>query len=69
MYIVEVKNVCRCFLKEGMAEHQEFSLKSEAAEEAERMFAFMQKNFCKKHEFVLNERFGTFTISIVDRKR
>ena len=69
MYSVDVKNVCRCFIKDAMLEHQEFATKAEAKEEAESMLEHMQKNFCKKHEFHLIERYGSYIIDIVPRKR
>lgn len=69
MYSVDVKNACRCFIRDGMAEHQEFSSKDEAKQEAEEMLSYMQKNFCKKHEFHLIERYGNFVIDIRPRAR
>ena len=68
MYRVEVKNVCRCFLKSGFAENQGFATKEEAKAEAEQMFEHMQNNFCNKHEFSLIESFGNYTIFIRPRK-
>lgn len=67
MYKVKVQNVCKCFLKSGMSETQEFEDKDEAKDEAESMLASMQSNFCKKHEFSINEQFGDYTIFIKPR--
>lgn len=67
MYKVKVENACRCFLKSGLAESQEFGSKDEAKNEAESMMKIMQSNFCKKHEFVLNEQFGDYTVFIKPR--
>jgi len=64
MYTLKVTNPCRCFLKRGMAEVLEFKTKEEVKEEAESTLALMQKEFCKKHNFALSERFGDYTISI-----
>ncbi|MDD5717566.1 MAG: hypothetical protein PHW64_07155 [Sulfuricurvum sp.] len=67
MYKVEVKNPCRCFLRSGMAEHQNFANLDEAKEEAYKMAEQMQKDFCKKHDFVVMQTGLTFSISIVPR--
>lgn len=66
-YKVKVQNVCRCFLKSGFGEESEFSTKDEARKEAEYMLEIMKSNFCQKHEFVLNEKFGDYTIFIKPR--
>ncbi|NOR58600.1 MAG: hypothetical protein GQ474_08775 [Sulfurimonas sp.] len=66
-YKVRVENVCRCFLKSGMAENLEFDSQKKAKEEAQKMIENMQSNFCKKHEFALNEQFGDYTIYIKAR--
>ena len=67
-YKVEVKNPCRCFLRDGMAETQEFENEEEAAREAEQMLQHMKDNFCKKHEFDLHKDFTTYTIYIKPRR-
>ena len=67
MYKVKVENVCRCFLKGGFSEIQEFSTKEDAKKEAEDMIGIMRSNFCQKHEFAINEQFGDFTIFIKPR--
>ena len=66
-YKVKVQNACSCFLKSGFGEESAFSTKEEAKKEAEYMLGIMQSNFCKKHEFVLNEQFGDYTILIKPR--
>jgi len=65
MYRVEVKNSCRCFLRSGYGEQQIFSTKEEAQEYAQELLEFMQKNFCKKHDFKLTSVAGSYTITIV----
>jgi nucleoid DNA-binding protein len=67
MYKVKVQNVCRCFLKSGMAEKLEFQTKEEAKQEAEEMIEKMRSSFCQKHEFSISEQFGDFTIYIKPR--
>ena len=66
-YKVKVENICSCFLKSGLGESIEFDTKEEAKKEAEYMIGIMQSNFCKKHEFILNEQFGDYTIYIKPR--
>jgi hypothetical protein len=46
---------------------QGFENKDEAKKEAESMIKSMKSNFCQKHEFVLSEQFGDFTIFIKPR--
>ncbi len=65
MYTVEVKNPCRCFLRNGMTERETFATLAEAREEAEKMRDEMERHFCKKHDFVLTQTGVTFTITIV----
>jgi hypothetical protein len=67
MYKVKVENVCSCFLKSGMAENLDFDTEEKAQEKAQKMIKNMQENFCKRHEFSINEQFGDFTIYIKDR--
>ena len=67
MYRVEVKNACKCFLRSGNVEMQSFASRQEAKEEAERMLEEMQTKFCKKHDFVLSEIVGNYTITIKPR--
>ena len=67
MYKVKVQNVCSCFLKSGMAENLDFDTQDKAKEEAEKMIENMRSNFCKKHDFDMNEQFGDYTIYIKPR--
>lgn len=66
-YTVEVKNLCRCFLRRGMAECESFSNIDDAKEYAEALVDEMNKNFCKKHTFSLTQSGYTFTIHIIPR--
>ena len=52
-----------------MVELQEFDNKDDAKSEAESMINTMRSNFCKKHEFALNEQFGDYTIFIKPRQK
>ena len=67
MYKVKVQNSCRCFLRSGLSEVSEFSTKEEAQKEAKSMIEHMESNFCKKHNFSMNEEFGDYTLYIKPR--
>ena len=67
MYKVKVENVCRCFLQSGMPESLDFDTQDKAKEEAQKIIENMQANFCKRHEFAMNEQFGDYTVYIKDR--
>jgi len=67
MYKVTIQNSCRCVLKSGMHESLEFETQEEAKKEAESMVKTMETTFCQKHQFVINEQFGDFTIFIKPR--
>jgi len=62
MYKVTVMNPCSCFVKNGLADTQDFSSKEEAKKEAETLLHKMKTTFCAKHDFSMSEQFGSFTI-------
>lgn len=66
-YRLDVKNPCRCFLRDAGVESQTFDTKEEAREAAEELRDHMQKTYCKKHQFILTELAGNFTITIQPR--
>lgn len=66
-YFLEVKNPCRCFIKEGGVEFQEFDSSKECEEEAEALLEHMEKTYCKKHQFRLAKGFAGCTIHITPR--
>ncbi|MDD4854442.1 MAG: hypothetical protein PHQ22_07175 [Sulfuricurvum sp.] len=66
-YTLHVKNPCRCFLRDGGIETQSFGSTAQAKEEAEALYARMEKNYCKKHRFVLTQMAGNYTITIQPR--
>jgi len=68
-YKVKVQNTCRCFLKSGMVEIQEFQTNEEAKKEAQRMIDVMNSTFCAKHVFDLKEQFGDYTIYIKPKEK
>ncbi len=67
MYSVKIQNSCRCVLKNGLHENMEFETEDKAKQEAQKMIDMMKATFCQKHEFVLSEQFGDFTIFIKPR--
>jgi hypothetical protein len=67
MYKVEVKNPCSCFMRDGGVDIQTFDSAQEAQEEAQALHARMEKNYCKKHRFVLTQMAGNYTITITPR--
>lgn len=64
-YTVDVKNPCRCFFRSGMAENERFETADQAKAAAEAMVAQMERDFCKKHDFLLTQTGFTYTITIV----
>lgn len=68
MYKVKMENTCSCFLKSGLPEVAEYETEEEAKKEAESMTQKMNSEFCHKHEFILNEQFGDFSISMRMRR-
>lgn len=66
-YTLEVKNPCRCFIRDGGVEIQNFRTSQEAKEEAEALLGRMEKNYCKKHRFVLTVIAGNYTIKLMDK--
>lgn len=66
-YTLEVKNGCGCFKRDGGVDRQSFESAQDAKEEAEMLHARMEKNYCKKHKFVLTSMGGNYTITIQPR--
>lgn len=66
-YRLEVKNACGCFKRDGGVETQVFDSAQDIKEEAELLHARMEKNYCKKHQFVLTNMAGNYTITIQPR--
>ena len=62
MYKVKVQSVCACFKKSGFPEIGEYETEEEAKKEADSMLYKMNNDFCHKHEFKVQEKFGDFTI-------
>lgn len=65
MYKLEVKNPCRCFMRDGGVDVQQFHALQEVQEEAQMLLERMEKSYCKKHRFVLSHIGGNYVISIL----
>ncbi|MFA9373470.1 hypothetical protein [Poseidonibacter sp.] len=63
MYKIVVSNQCACFKKSDLKNNLTFTSKDEALLKAIEMKDFMNKSFCKKHEFDLQEMYNNFVIS------
>jgi len=64
MYKVKVERQCSCFKRSGLPDLASYNTEEEAKKEAEAILHKMNNDFCHKHEFSLNEKFGDFTISM-----
>lgn len=69
MYRVVVSNQCSCFKKSQMQSNQNFLTRSEAISVSEHMVKIMNETFCKKHEFVIDEMYNNYIISIYDETK
>lgn len=67
MYKVKVEKQCSCFKKSGFPEVAQYETEDEAKQEAQLMCKKMNSDFCHKHEFSINERFGDYTINTKPR--
>lgn len=54
-------------MRDGGIETQMFDSTVDAKEEAELLLARMEKNYCKKHRFMLTSMAGNYTITIQPR--
>lgn len=54
-------------MRDGGVETQVFDSTVDAKEEAQALLAQMEKNYCKKHRFVLTSMAGNYTITIQPR--
>ena len=64
MYKVIVENECSCFIKSKKPYEQEFEKSFLAYMAAEEMVEYMQKEFCKRHEFKVNKSADGFTYRV-----
>lgn len=62
---VVIEKLCSCAKKEGLGQISSYESKESALEAAETQLAYMQGNFCGKHEFQLVEVNDNFVIGMV----
>lgn len=63
MYKIIVSNQCACFKRSDLQNNIKFASKDEALLKAIEMKDTMNNDFCKKHEFDLQEMYNNFVIS------
>ncbi|MCH9813112.1 MAG: hypothetical protein K0U47_04115 [Epsilonproteobacteria bacterium] len=64
MYKVVVENECACFIKSKKPYEQEFEKSFLAYMAAEEMVEYMQKNFCKRHDFRVDKSTDGYTYKV-----
>lgn len=69
MYKIIVSNQCPCFKKSSLENNLKFQSKDEALLKAIEMKNTMNNDFCKKHEFDLQEMYNNFVISFYSDAR
>ncbi len=69
MFKVVVANQCGCFKRSSLQNNLTFDSKDDALLKAIEMRNHMNKKFCKKHEFEVQEVHNNFTISFYTPKR
>ena len=63
MYKIVVANQCACFKKSDLQNNLTFQSKDDALLKAIEMKEHMNHNFCKKHEFEVQEMYNNFVIA------
>ena len=69
MYKIIVSDKCPCFKKSALENNLKFTSKDEALLKAIEMKNTMNNDFCKKHEFDLQEMYNNFVISFYSDAR
>ena len=69
MYKVIVSNQCECFKKSNMENSIYFETREDAKAKAIQMMEKMNKDFCGKHEFDVQEMFTNYVISFYNPVR
>jgi hypothetical protein len=64
MYNVKVNLECGCFKRSGYSANNSFDTKEEALKDATKMVEDMNKNFCGKHIFSLQEEGNDIIIDV-----
>lgn len=66
MYKIVVANQCGCFMNSDLQNNIKFSSKDDALVKALEMKDTMNKEFCKKHEFEVQEMYNNFIIKFYE---
>ncbi|GGD44216.1 hypothetical protein GCM10012288_18180 [Malaciobacter pacificus] len=69
MYKVVVQNQCGCFKRSNLQANLQFESKDDALLKAIEMKDKMNNEFCKKHEFEVQEMYNNFVISFYTEAR
>ncbi len=69
MYKIVVANQCGCFKRSDLGNNIKFQSKDEALLKAIEMKNTMNNDFCKKHEFEVQEMYNNFVISFYSDAR
>jgi hypothetical protein len=69
MYKIIVSNQCACFKRSNLENNLKFQSKDDALLKAIEMKNTMNNDFCKKHEFDLQEMYNNFVISFYSDAR
>lgn len=69
MYKIIVSNHCACFKRSNLENNLKFQSKDDALLKAIEMKNTMNNDFCKKHEFDLQEMYNNFVISFYSDAR
>lgn len=64
MYKVIVESECACFIKSKKPYEQRFEKSFLAYVAAEELVDYMQKHFCKLHDFKVNKSIDGFTYKV-----
>ncbi|MGA1933617.1 hypothetical protein ACH5BF_13045 [Arcobacter sp. YIC-464] len=69
MYKIIVANQCGCFKRSDLKNNLTFQSKDDALLKAIEMKNHMNKEFCNKHEFEVQEMYNNFVISFYSDAR
>ncbi|MGB1227266.1 MAG: hypothetical protein ACPG9K_05185 [Poseidonibacter sp.] len=69
MYKIVVANQCGCFKRSDLKNNIKFDSKDDALMKALEMKNTMNNDFCKKHEFEVQEMYNNFVISFYSDAR
>ncbi|MDX4011697.1 hypothetical protein Q6A75_07430 [Aliarcobacter skirrowii] len=64
MYKIVIQDRCDCFYKSSLQNNLTFSSKDSALEKAIEIKNIMNRTFCKKHSFELQEMLNNFVIKV-----